>query len=59
MYTLKGLFKTASSCQTNISGQWVPCRPVNHTVRTLRQRIREALAVFTGKADCFTWPMGQ
>jgi len=42
--------------QTCISGHWVPARPVNWKVRTLRERLREAWRAFTGKYDTIIWP---
>ena len=65
MWTLRGLVDYVSgengncACVANINGKWVPCRPINWTVRTFRERLREAWAVFKGKADSFTWPEGQ
>ena len=35
-------------------GVWVPARPLNEGYRPLFQRIKEAWAVFTGKASAFT-----
>lgn len=47
-------------CETAyINGKWVPARPVNWKYRTLKQRIKEAWYVFTGKADAFIWPEDQ
>lgn len=59
MYTLQQLQTTNTTEAAKINGVWVPARPENHKYRTLRQRLREAWAVFTGKADAFTWPEGQ
>ena len=42
-----------------IDGKWVPARPINYRYRILKERLKEAYAVFTGRADAFTWPMGQ
>ena len=36
-------------------GWWIPARPINEDHRTLRQRIRDSWAVFTGKASAVTW----
>ena len=41
---------------TEINGRWYPARPINYQCRTLRERLREAWMVFTGKADPFVWP---
>ena len=59
MYTLRELIDHCNSCSAEINGKWVPARPLNHKLRSLRQRWSEAWAVFTGKADVFTWPEGQ
>lgn len=40
-------------------GCLVPARPIDWKYRTWRERIRDAWAVFTGKADAFRWPGGQ
>ena len=39
------------------NGQWVPARPIGYF--SLRNRIKAAWAVFTGRADAVTWPAGQ
>jgi len=59
MWTLKSLFEFSSTTSTEIDGEWVPARPINWRYRSIWQRLREAWAVFRGKADCFTWPKGQ
>jgi hypothetical protein len=59
MWTLRRLVEDCNSCQAEINGKWVPARPINYKYRTLKEKFREAYAVFTGKADCFTWPEGQ
>ena len=59
MWTLRGLIESSASNSTEINGRWVPSRPINWKYRTLWRRIKEAWAVFTGKADAFTWPEGQ
>ena len=65
MWTLKNLCDYCNgtipggSAQAHINGRWVPARSENWKFRTLRERFREAKAVFTGKADCFMWPEGQ
>lgn len=59
MYTLEYLQKEANNTQAEINGKWVPARSINHTLRSLPEKLKEAWAVFTGKADCFTWPEGQ
>jgi hypothetical protein len=59
MWTMKDLFKHASGCSTERNGKWVPARPINFKYRSILSRLKEAWAVFTGKADAFTWPEGQ
>ncbi len=59
IWTLKELIKTCSSNQVEINGNWVPARPINYQYRTFSEKVREAWAVFTGKAEAFTWPEGQ
>lgn len=60
MWTLKTLVKTANQGpQSCINEKWVPARSLNWKHRSLRQRIREAWAVFKGRAEAFTWPEGQ
>jgi hypothetical protein len=38
-----------------IDGKWVLARPINWKCRTLSERIKEAWAVFTGKAEAITF----
>lgn len=57
MYKLENLQNI--DVQAEIDGEWVPARPLNWQYRSLKQRIKEAYAVFTGKADAFIWPKGQ
>jgi len=59
LYTLKELQDFKCSVYTEINGKWVPARPVNWKYRSIPEKIKEALAVFTGKADAFVWPEGQ
>jgi hypothetical protein len=55
MWKLSSLIH-ADHAQAEVSpGVWVPARPLNEDFRTLKQRIKEAWAVFTGKASAFTW----
>jgi len=51
MWTLKQLQNW--NVGSEINGEWVPAHPINWKYRTMRQRLYEAWAVFTGKADCF------
>ena len=39
--------------------EWYPARPLNYQYRSFWQRIKEAWAVFTGRAEAFVWPRGQ
>lgn len=60
MYTLKYLVTEAGRNSTEINGKYVPARPLAPSgLWGLKIRIKEAWAVFTGKADAFTWPEGQ
>ena len=59
MYHLKDIIEMAAENRAEINGSWVPARPINHTCRSLRERITEAWAVFTGKMDAVKWPEGQ
>jgi len=47
------------SDQACINGKWVSARPENYKFRSLTEKIKEAWAVFTGKAEAFKWPEGQ
>ena len=40
----------------DLNGSWVPARPVNYKYRSLKQKLKDAWLVFTGKADPFIWP---
>lgn len=40
-----------------INERWVPARPLGYY--SLRNRIKCAWLVFTGKADALVWPMDQ
>jgi len=59
MWMLRNLINHSNGCSTQINGNWVPARPLNYRHRGFFQRLREAWAVFTGKAEAFTWPEGQ
>lgn len=56
MWSLRGLFDHAHKCQTEIKGQWFPARPLDGP---WWWRVKDAWAVFWGKADAFKWPGGQ
>ena len=57
MYKLKDLINDTNNTQVEINGRWVPARPIR--LIGWRHDLREAWAVFTRKADAFTWPEGQ
>lgn len=59
MWQLKTLIQAATDTTVQINSKYVPARPINYKYRSLSVRIREAWAVFTGKADCFMWPENQ
>jgi len=59
MITLESVHTAIQETQAEINGKWVPARSINHTVRTLREKLRDAWMVFTGKADALVWPEGQ
>jgi len=59
MYQLKDLIKTVNENQAEIHGRWIPARPINWQFRSFFERLREAWAVFVGKADAVVWPEGQ
>lgn len=54
MYKLSDL-KTSSTQAEVRPGVWVAARPLNEDFRPFVQRVREAIAVFRGKASAFTW----
>lgn len=59
MYTLENLIRSTtgkSGVSTEINGRWVSARPY---VLWSVQRLRDAWAVLTMRADAFTWPEGQ
>lgn len=56
-WKLDDLARFSSENFRKIGDDWIPARPLEG--RTLFQRIREAWAVFTGKADSFVWPGDQ
>lgn len=59
MWTLQYLLDHSRSNTAYINYKWVPARPINYKYRKFSTKIHEAWLVFTGKADCFTWPEGQ
>ena len=59
MWSVKNLHEHCNETLAEINGKWVPARPLNWKHRSLKQKLKEALAVFNGKAEAFTWPEGQ
>ena len=59
MWTLRNLIEHCNSNSAEVNGRWVPARPINYTCRTLKEKFVESWAVFTGRAEAFTWPEGQ
>ena len=54
MYRLSDLKNSHTLAEVR-PGVWVAARPMNKDFRPFVQRIREAFAVFLGKASAFTW----
>ena len=59
MWTLKQLQTDVNQNMAQINDKWVPARPMNSAYRSFRERVRDAWAVYKGKAEAFTWPEGQ
>ena len=59
IWSLKQLVEHSSRTHALINGKWVPCRPITWKYLPIIERIKDALAVFNGKAEAFTWPEGQ
>ena len=59
MIRLRSVYDIINSTSAEINGKWVPARPINYTCRNLREKLRDAWMVFTGKADALVWPEGQ
>ena len=59
MVTLKELLEMVNSTSSEINGRWVPARPINFRYQSFIEKLRDAWAVFTGKADAVIWPEGQ
>ena len=60
LYTLDAIVKIASDPEElseHSSGEWVPARYMG--MYGLRNRVKLAIIVFTGKADAVIWPGGQ
>ena len=52
------LLQWCSQCSTCIDGRYMPARPIGGGIGPF-WRMRQAWAVFTGKADALYWPGGQ
>lgn len=61
MWDLRKLIEHTQTCGASWDGKtWHPLRPERPWgFWGLRQRLRDAWEVFRGRADAFTWPMGQ
>lgn len=63
MWTMQRLvdYATRNGSNAKINGRWVWARPENgkRQYATLRDRIKDAWAVFTCRAEAFTWPEDQ
>lgn len=61
MYTLDELRSNElGSVSVEINGKWVIARPLPFFGWWgFKQRVKNAYAVLTGKADAFKWPEGQ
>jgi hypothetical protein len=57
MYKLRNLIDESDNTQCRLNGKWVPARPVR--LFGIWHDLKDAWAVFTRKADAFTWPEGQ
>ena len=55
MYKLRDLQEHSVSAEIN--GKWIPARPLQY--RSFMEKLKEAWAVFIGKADAFMWPEDQ
>ena len=60
MWTLEQL-QDKDLPQINTANHWYPARPENYKKEnmSLWQRLKHAYAVFSGKAEAFTWPGGR
>ena len=60
MWTLKSLIEHCNSTSAQINGNWVPARPLPYFgIWGMKQKLRDAWKILTGKAEAFTWPEGQ
>ena len=57
MYDLKNLQHFDNTAEIN--GKWVPARGENYKFDSFWDRLKDAWAVLTKKADAFKWPEGQ
>ena len=59
VWKLRDLVNSCNSNQAEISGKWVPARPINYRYEGIVERIKASWVVLKGKAEAFTWPEGQ
>ncbi len=57
IWKLEDLLTVTASLSTEINQRWVPMRPMRGI--GVKDRIKAAWLVFTGKADAVIWPEGQ
>lgn len=56
MYHIDELCKIARQNQALLPDKgWVKARPINYQHRTFKQKVRDAWAVFIGRADAVKW----
>ena len=59
IWELKDLQNSMNTLSAEINGKWVPARSENWKYRSLKEKIKDSWAVFTGTAEAFKWPEGQ
>jgi len=59
IWKLKSLLEHCNQTSAEINGKWVPARPINYTCRSFIEKLKDSIAVFSGKAEAFKWPEGQ
>jgi hypothetical protein len=57
IYTPQQVARLRSEVKTEIGGQWMEARPEGFA--SIRNHLRAAWLVLTGKADAVVWPGGQ
>ncbi len=55
MWKIERLIEFCGQNRANINGKWIAARPLNWKFRSLKERIKDALAVFRGTAEAFKW----